>query len=242
MNQDSTETLNQVKSKVKIGRLGLGIDKINKVRNGKVIIGCTDKKGSDKLAEELKQTLGGNYNIKTSEKKLPKVKILDVENEIIAYENTEIVDMLVRQNELVDSGAKLDVKKKIQGTKDDSGVLIVECDPKTHKLLLDNQRIKLGWNKCRVFDCVSVLRCYKCWGYFHFAKDCQSEVKCRKCAGNHMEKDCKSTHKSCVNCVKMVAEYKITGVKTDHSANDPQCEFYKRTLNSVQKNINYCAQ
>ncbi|CAD6210656.1 GSCOCG00012789001-RA-CDS, partial [Cotesia congregata] len=47
---------------------------------------------------------------------------------------------------------------------------------------------------------VSILRCYKCCGYHHFAKDCQSEAVCRKCAGKHKEEECKSNLKKCVNC------------------------------------------
>lgn len=156
-------------------------------------------------------------------------------------ENTDqdIIDTIKSQNRIaVNESTKMVIKKKFAGD-NKSGIIIMEVDPVTHKLLIEKRKIVVDWKMCRVFDCISVLRCYKCWGYHHFAKDCKSEVKCRKCAENHFEKDCKNENNKCVNCVKMVVDYKMDGIKTDHCANDLSCECYKRVVNRAQKNINY---
>lgn len=147
--------------------------------------------------------------------------------------------MIVKQNDIqLSDNIKIEIKKRIKRA-NNSGILIVEVDSKIHKQLLDKQRIKLGWNKCRLFDFVSVLRCYKCCGYYHIAKDCQHDTKCKKCAGIHLEKDCNNTVKTCVNCIRMATEFKLQGIQTDHCANDVSCEFYKRIINRAQKNIKY---
>lgn len=141
----------------------------------------------------------------------------------------------------MEHNSKMVIKKKSIGRKKD-GLIILEVDPKMHKKLLEVNRIKLGWNKCRVSDCVSVLRCYKCWGYYHFAKDCNVGIKCRKCAGDHKEENCKSTDSRCVNCVRMKEVYRVDDIQTDHYANDANCECYKRMRNRAQKSIKYCTE
>lgn len=241
--QDITETIRQVKNNVDIGKLGLGVEEIDKMHNGKVVIGCTQKKDTHRLADELKKNMGEKYKIKISDKKLPKLKILDIEKDIVLNESDEkIIIMLTNQNDITLNGdTKMEIRKRITKS-ENNATIIIEVDPKTHKSLIEKQKIKLGWNKCRVFDCVSLLQCYKCCGLYHYAKDCKHDTKCRRCAGNHAEKDCQSLVKKCVNCVKMVKEFKISDIKTDHIANDKDCEYYRRALNKAQKNINYYSE
>ncbi|EFN73167.1 hypothetical protein EAG_04004, partial [Camponotus floridanus] len=37
---------------------------------------------------------------------------------------------------------------------------------------LSKGKLSVGWNKHPVFNHVSVKRCFKCWDYFHIAKNC----------------------------------------------------------------------
>lgn len=240
--QDSEETFQEVKNKVKVGKLGVGVESVRKIQSGKVVIGCGQKKDVEILAGELKKTMSEEYNIKVTDKKLPKVKIIDIDEDIFDIpEEQEIIDMIKEQNDIAQrENIKMSIKKRIKGNKKD-GILIIEVDPATHKVLLEKNKIKLGWNRCRIFDCVSVLRCFKCCGYNHFAKDCKREIKCRRCAGNHIEKECKSDKKKCANCFRMLEEFKMNDIKTDHFASDTSCEYYKRIIKKAEKNINYCA-
>ncbi|XP_044597239.1 uncharacterized protein LOC123273829 [Cotesia glomerata] len=233
-------TFTEVKNKVKIGKLGVGGDKLKKTQAGKVVIGCTGKKHCEKLASELKKNMGQNYNIRLTDKKSPKIKIIDIDIDTKENnEESEIIEMIKKQNGIEKNGStKMIIKKKLMG-KNKNGIIIMEVDPDTHKYLLEKIKIKLDWSLCRVFDCVSVLRCYKCWRFNHFAKDCKNESKCRKCSGNHLEKDCQEEIIKCVNYVKMIKDFKLDGIKTDHCANDLECECYKRAVNRAQKNINY---
>ncbi|XP_044580406.1 uncharacterized protein LOC123262282 [Cotesia glomerata] len=241
--QDTAVTVQKLKKSVDVGKFGLGIDRIGKTRSGKVIIGCKQKQDSCKLVEELKKSIGQDYNIKMKDKKMPKIKIIDIEEDIISEKtDEEIIKMIQRQNDIpLDENSKMDIKKKGIGKKRD-GLIIMEVDPKLHKYLVEINRIKLGWNKCRVLDCVSVLRCYKCWGYYHFAKDCRNGIKCRRCAGDHKEEECDSTEKKCVNCQKMKDVYKVDDIEVNHWANDVNCEYYRRTRNKAQKNIKYFSE
>lgn len=107
-------------------------------------------------------------------------------------------------------------KYEQEGRKD--GTLIIETDSETHKKLIKNGKLNLGWRRCRVYDFVSVLRCFKCWGYNHMAKHCKKEEVCHHCAGNHNSKNCKSTSKRCTNCMERNKMYGINNIKDDHGA------------------------
>jgi len=52
-------------------------------------------------------------------------------------------------------------------------MIIAEVDVKTHDVMLEEEKVKIGWNICRVINYIGILRCFKCCGYYHFAKDCK---------------------------------------------------------------------
>jgi len=70
-------------------------------------------------------------------------------------------------------------------------MVIAEVDAKTHDMMLEEGRVKIGWNICRVQNYIGILRCFKCCGYYHFARDCKKEVVCDQCAGKHASRECK---------------------------------------------------
>lgn len=241
--QDNMKTMSQVKKSIDVVKFGVEIDRISNAQRGKVILGCKNKDDTSKIAHELKTKIGQSYNIRVPEKKLPKLKVIDVEEDVLVMKEDEIVELMTRQNEIViNRDNKIEIKKIARG-KNLTSILIVETDPKLHKTMLEKRRIKLGWSNCRVFDCISVVRCFKCWGYHHFAKDCKKEmVICRKCAGNHAEKECQSDMHKCINCTKMVEEFKIKGIDVRHTATDEACSYYLRVKNKQQKNTKYYSE
>lgn len=60
--------------------------------------------------------------------------------------------------------------------------------------------MKIGWKICRIHEYVGILRCYKCCGFYNFAKDCTRKETCDNCAGQHVTKECNNQIKKCVNC------------------------------------------
>lgn len=66
-----------------------------------------------------------------------------------------------------------------------------------------NDKVVLGVASCKIYDRYYVLRCNKCQGFDHYAKDCESLPCCGKCSGTHETKDCDNeVVKQCINCVK----------------------------------------
>lgn len=93
---------------------------------------------------------------------------------------------------------------------------------------------------CRVRDYVGILRCFKCCGYWHFAKDCVKKETCGLCAEQHMTKDYSSLIRKYVNCEDKIRNMKIKNLKSDHSAYGSSCpclkteiEIYKSKMQST---------
>lgn len=79
---------------------------------------------------------------------------------------------------------------------------IVELDAATFFKVMELEKLNVGWDRCRVFDGVDVLRCFKCCGFNHKGADCKVESEiCPICSENHRVKECKATQEKCINCV-----------------------------------------
>jgi len=74
-------------------------------------------------------------------------------------------------------------------------IVIAEMDAKTHDVMLEERRMKIGWNICRVQNYIRILRCFKCCGYYHFARDRKKEIACGQCADKHASRECKDKTK-----------------------------------------------
>lgn len=74
--QDSEETFIEVKSKVKVGKLGVNVQNVKKAQAGKIVINCAGRNDRELLASELKKNLGDNYKIKETKKKHRKLRSL----------------------------------------------------------------------------------------------------------------------------------------------------------------------
>lgn len=90
--------------------------------------------------------------------------------------------------------------------------------------------MKIGWKICRIHEYVEILRCYKCCGFYNFAKDCTRKETCDNCAGQHVTKECNNQIKKCVNCEEKIKHFKIANLDSNHSAYDSKCPCFKKEL------------
>lgn len=99
-------------------------------------------------------------------------------------------------------------------------IVITKVNNETREKFLKMEKLKIGWNMCKVQDYIGIIRCYKCCGYYHFAKYCTKKGTCGTCANHHATKECKNEIKKCVNCEEKIKSYRIKNLKSDHSAYD----------------------
>jgi len=85
-----------------------------------------------------------------------------------------------------------------------------------------------------VFNHISVKRCFKCWGYFHIAKNFTQDETCYKCAEKHKAFECRDTKKRCVNCMFKIQAYNWE-VSDEHDALDSQCPTFRRAIQEEKR-------
>jgi hypothetical protein len=118
-------------------------------------------------------------------------------------DNGEIKDTIIHQNKL---SHLVDPTLKVKFTKrsfNEARHVVIEVSPKLRIELLILEKIKIRWSMCRAEDFVAVTRCFRCLGFGHTSKYCQSQQKCSYWAEDHHWKECGQQHQTrCSNCLK----------------------------------------
>lgn len=254
--QESELTKRLIKEKVNIKSMEVGISKLKKGSKGAVIVGCDTGEEIKKLKDVVQEELGEKLEILESQKRKYKLKVINVGKEELELDEENLITTMIRQNKIVAErkGFQMKIEKRIvkgrlNGRKEETrtgdghrgggeerggsgeggGSLILEVDDATHKELINREKINLGWKKCRIFNYVQIRRCFKCWGFYHIARNCTREVVCHKCAGNHRDSECKETIKKCINCMHKIRNFNLK-INDEHDALDLKCPTYTRAI------------
>jgi hypothetical protein len=220
--QNSLETSHQIKSL--FDPVESKINGLKNVSKGGVVIVCKDKASTKKCSEELISKLGEDYEVSLPESKGPLLKVWGM-TEVIPKE--DFIDKIRRQNDCIRKSSKINVvniKANRRGV-----ASLIEVDEQTYESLLSVGRIYIGWDSCRVYQHMDILRCFKCNQFGHMAIKCERAVCCADCAENHESKDCDSGVKKCVNCEYAKKTFKID-VNSNHPAYSMKCPAYLKKL------------
>lgn len=225
----------------------MGITKLKKGSKGAVIMGCETEKEMKNLKDTVQDKLGENFSVSESLQIKHKVKIINVGEEEMTLGDKELMDTIKKQNKIdINDGTQLRVVKRIvkgkgkdssqtnRGGRGCEGSVIIEVDKETHEVVLQKEKLNIGWRKCRVFNHINVKRCFKCWGFYHSAKNCMRDEACYKCAGNHKASTCTVLEKKCVNCMLKNRTYNLK-ISDDHDAFNPECPTYKRVMEEEKR-------
>ncbi|XP_029177728.1 uncharacterized protein LOC114945635 [Nylanderia fulva] len=240
--QESETTKKLVKEKIDIKKLEVGISKLKKGNKGSIILGCESEGEMEKLRDTVREKLGDDFKVTEPKGVKPKIKAVIVGEEEMQMDDEALIDTIKKQNK-IDEELHIKIVKRMakgnensragSGRKED-GSLIMEVDEIAHELMLKKEKINIGWRKCPVFEHYSVKRCFKCWGYYHIAKNCKREETCHKCAGNHKASDCKVTKMRCVNCMYKSKTYNLK-INDEHDALNRKCPTFTRALEEEKK-------
>lgn len=236
---------------------------------GKLLIHCNDQKSVHQVKQRLQHEIGKEvvvdepksvkprviilgadtdfvFPTKQKDPEIEEVMFVDAQNNLEDPEVTEtpeinfneFIKLLRKQNECLDNTDELEVvstKKRHNGTVD----VILSTDTNTFNKLIEMNKIKIGFEMCRVRENLIVLRCYKCNQYNHTAKDCKQSVSCPKCAGPHSVQECDVTNVSkCINCVKAKEDLSMN-LNVNHCAWSFDCPIYQRHYNKKKSRIRY---
>lgn len=233
-NQNSDKTKEIIKDK--INPIENQISGIRKAAKGAVVIECKDKKATELLKTSVVKNLGDGYKVELPKKRKPKFKICGMSDRLT---DDQIIEFLIKQNEYLKTESELkvvktiEVKDRFRNSKFQS---IIEADPESYKKIMEVEKVYVNWDSCKVFDHVNVIRCYKCWGFNHYSKECTREIACKFCAEKHESASCSSLIHKCVNCSYYVQTMKMQ-LNVNHHAFSADCKVLERKYMEEKRKI-----
>lgn len=147
--------------------------------------------------------------------------------------------MISRQNgNIVHADAVLELRNTFKVKKSGCMGAKIEVDTVSFKKIIDAGKLSIGWNRCHVFECFDLIRCFNCSEYHHTAKYCKNEMCCSKCSGPHLLAQCTSVVDRCGNCLKAAKELGID-IDVDHAASNNVCAIFRRKVEIEKRRVDY---
>lgn len=234
--KDKSQTSSVTKSaiKQKFSPNKIGATQVRNAAHGSIIVECKDKQSQELLKSSAIAELGDKYEIKLPHQWNPRFKVINISDK---FSEQTIIDNIKKQNNFVSVDAKFKIVKEfVSKTTPLFYSYVIETDPKNYEVILKNEKINIGWDRCKVFEHIFINRCFKCLGFNHKSNECTKMKACLKCAGNHELKECNSEVEICVNCKYAVENLKLT-LNVNHCANSKDCVVLQRRIDSARKRI-----
>lgn len=210
---------------------------------GEAFIKCVTKQKSIEFLANAQKVLGDKYLIEMREPNKPRIRVVGFEKDDEDNDGNIFINNLIAQNGIHDK-AEIKIVKTFENGKwkNSSMVAILEVDAVTFETIMKKKRVNIGWDRCKVFEEISVLRCYKCWSYGHKIAECKDQVCCPRCAEHHEIKECEVSYEKCINCEKFNRKMNLGADKqldVCHAAWSYECEIFKKKQINAKRFIDY---
>ncbi|KAG5875282.1 hypothetical protein JTB14_035923 [Gonioctena quinquepunctata] len=197
--QNAELTKSEIQTKINPRALQVSINSVKTGYNGNLIIKCNSQKEAVKLIEEAqKQDLSNKYQIQMSQLKKPRIKIITTNNNM---DKEEIEECLRSQNECVTPEDYLKVTF-IKNVTNGKVTVCAECSAPLFKKFMDNKKVFISWERCPVYEDLTISRCKICNDFDHKDKYCKNKITCMYCGDEHKIDDCPKQLKKCCNCLR----------------------------------------
>ena len=157
------------------------------------IINCCSEESADKAYDILKRKLSGTCEMVKEQIMKPKMGIVEIDN-------SEIMDIKKLQDDINERNFKEKFKEECKildtyvNNKNKTQSVVIEMPAKIYKYVKENKsRIFVGYQRCKIFDLISVQPCYNCARYGHSGATCKNAAMCTKCSMPHMASLCSET-------------------------------------------------
>lgn len=234
--QEYSQTRSELLKKINPVSSNIQLSKVVNVKNGGVLVSCSNKNENEKFKKMVEENLSDSYVIREVHGVHPRVRIVGITEK---YQENELLECIIKCNSdliLENSVCKL---IKLCPTKKNKDIYqaVLQIDKNTYGRVSRVGNLFVNYDSCVVFDAIEVYRCYNCNEFHHSSKTCKNPVVCPLCGKNHDIKACKSKSVTCSNCVKLNEKQNIE-VSVDHAAwNIKLCSAYKRACEKVKSDI-----
>lgn len=235
--QDTRKTKEEIMKYVDPKDLKVGIQKVFNLRDGGVKIQYKNKEDLENFKRAATEKMGNSYELKTLNKKAPKIKIIGLEQN---YSKEALTECIRSQNNTIQENSKIEiiVVKKMK-TK---YMAIIELDPNSFKSVMESGVLIIDLTVCTVFEHIDLLRCFKCTGYHHTNKFCRnSSSLCIRCGlDGHLANNCFTDEKDfcCPNCSEVNKNYQ-QNFSINHGPFNRECGIFKKKAEIEKRRIAY---
>ena len=205
-------------------------------RNGTIVVDSENSIERQKIKNVIEEKIGSEYEIIVPKGPSPRIVIVGLS---CTHTDSDLIDALKNQNSSLEN-SEIKIIKQYETKNKGNFNAIIETDYETYVNLLNEKKIKVGWDICKVFEGNTVLQCFKCKGYGHKATQCRNEETCSRCHGNHKTSDCKKEELvKCINCIRANSSFNLK-LDVNHKTNDRLCPVYLKKLQEMKKRLNVC--
>lgn len=220
--------------------LSIGIKRMRSTKNGDIIIKCPTQVEGEKLKNAAINQLADTCIVETITKRLPRLKVVGVEKKNLSNDSNEIEQSIRKQNKWIKDNEDLKVTyiKTFEKNKNSNATIYLECSANLYHKAINEKKIYLGWQRCPVYEELSIQKCFTCQEYFHKTPNCNNPIACVAYSESHDVSEWSETVKKCKNCVLANNKYH-TNYNTNHAANDIDCPTYQYHISCLRSKIDY---
>jgi hypothetical protein len=239
--EQKREATKSMLKKAKLDPNDYAVRGISNAGNNGVIIRCSNDEDCEKLVLKAKEALGNDYVVHKPRNRLPRFKILKVDDPEI--DDEKFLNDLMYHNEWMENAKKYEIVKREQVKSrgkevDNCYNIVIQTDGESFDLVMKNRKLLVRWESYKVVDNFYIRRCYKCYGFNHEAATCSYPLSCSRCSGSHLIKGCRSKEERCNNCVQANKRLKLN-LNENHSVWSNDCPVYKRKMAISKRAISY---
>ena len=216
------------------------VERVKKVKDGRVVIGCKNVEERKKLIERISKR-GKGLLVEEMRNRDPLLVLRDVLN---LHSDEEVVRALESQNAEVFRGLgegdrRMSVKYRRKARNPLCGHIVLTVSPAVWRRMTDTGRVRVDLQSVRVEDQTPLVQCTRCLGFGHSRRFCrETQDLCSHCGGDHKKAECPLSRRGdepkCINCNRA----KLTNNK--HNAFDQECMVRKKWDALARATIAYC--
>lgn len=230
--QSGTKTKSALLENIDPLELDVHLSQVKDVKNGGVLVGCRNSEENEKFKRIVTEKLSKDYEIRQLRGINPRIRVVGISDKLTG---DEVKQYVIKMNSAIFDECSecnvLEVSKLKRAN--DVYQAVLQLDRASYDRSIKAGYLFIGYDCCRVYDAVSVLRCFNCSGFNHSAKQCTKPIACPRCGGAHKVADCSAQQLNCVNCVGGGVE--MTDVA--HAAWDTKCPSYIKAVDRLRSEL-----
>lgn len=235
----SEDVLNQFRGAADAKNGWCVVEKVKKVKNQKIVVGCKTKEEKERVCERLRKAKGLKFE--DLKNKDPLVILRGV---MAVNTDEDILTALRKQNGSVFEGLKNDedrvsIKYKKKTRNPHTQHVVLAVSPILWSRLTERGSAHIDIQRVKVEDQSPLVQCSQCLGYGHSRRTCTGGGdKCSHCGGPHLRAQCAEwkagTSPRCINCTEAKLE------TLAHNAFSEECPIRRRWDDVARATIAYC--